>query len=61
MLNRGIFFFAVIFLGVKCAFGQVTEKPNIIIIMFDDLNDWVTGFNGHPQSSTPNIAKIADF
>ncbi len=27
--------------------------------MFDDMNDWVEGFDGHPQTSTPAIADIA--
>ncbi len=30
-------------------------KPNIIFIVFDDLNDYVEGFGGHPQVETPNL------
>ncbi len=30
-------------------------QPNIIFIICDDLNDWVEGFGGHPQTITPNI------
>jgi len=61
MLNRGFLFLIIIFLDHTNSLAQVGEKPNIIIIMFDDLNDWVTGFNEHPQTSAPNIAKIASF
>ena len=34
------------------------EKPNVILIICDDLNDYVEGFGGHPQSRTPNIASL---
>lgn len=30
-------------------------QPNFIFITLDDCNDWVQGFNGHPQTQTPNI------
>lgn len=35
-----------------------TTKPNVIVIVVDDLNDWVKGFNGHEQTVTPNLAKL---
>ncbi|ANQ51609.2 sulfatase [Flammeovirga sp. MY04] len=35
------------------------EKPNVLFIMVDDMNDWVGAFDGHPQAITPNIDKIA--
>ncbi|MBC8173199.1 MAG: sulfatase-like hydrolase/transferase, partial [Chitinophagales bacterium] len=38
--------------------AQTSEKPNIVFIIMDDLNDYVQGFDGHPQAKTPNIAKI---
>ncbi|MBC8045708.1 MAG: sulfatase-like hydrolase/transferase [Fimbriimonadaceae bacterium] len=41
-------------------FAQTTEKPNVIVIIVDDLNDYVEGFDGHPQVKTPNINKIAE-
>ena len=40
-------------------FAQTAEKPNIIFIVFDDLNDWVEPFGGHPQVETPNLNAIA--
>lgn len=30
-------------------------QPNFVFITIDDCNDWVQGFNGHPQTATPNI------
>ena len=36
------------------------EKPNILFIMVDDLNDWVGAFGGNPQTKTPNIDKLAE-
>ena len=35
------------------------EKPNILMIAVDDLNDWVGVFGGHPQAITPNIDQLA--
>ncbi|MCB0796462.1 MAG: hypothetical protein KDB85_02460, partial [Chitinophagales bacterium] len=28
------------------------QQPNIIFITIDDLNDYVEGFDGHPQTET---------
>ncbi len=37
-------------------FSQTGDpKPNIIFIVFDDLNDDVEGFGGHPQVETSNL------
>ena len=36
-----------------------TEKPNILLISIDDLNDWVGCMGGHPQAKTPNIDRVA--
>lgn len=35
------------------------ERPNVLLITVDDLNDWVVGLGGHPQSATPNIQRLA--
>lgn len=35
------------------------EKPNVLFIVVDDLNDWVGCLDGHSQSRTPNIDKLA--
>ena len=35
------------------------DRPNILFIAVDDLNDWVGCLGGHPQAKTPNIDKLA--
>ena len=35
------------------------EKPNVLMIILDDLNDYVGVMGGHPQARTPNIDKLA--
>ena len=34
-------------------------RPNVLMITVDDLNDWVVGLGGHPQSITPNIERLS--
>ena len=36
------------------------KKPNVILIMIDDLNDYLGSFGGHPQALTPHMDKLAD-
>lgn len=38
--------------------AQAPSQPNFVLIVADDLNDYVQGFDGHPQAKTPNISKI---
>ncbi|HEV3386945.1 MAG TPA: sulfatase [Gemmata sp.] len=35
------------------------EKPNVLFIAIDDLNDWVGPLGGHPQVKTPHIDALA--
>ncbi len=35
------------------------ERPNILLIAVDDLNDWIGVLGGHPQATTPNIDRLA--
>jgi len=35
------------------------NRPNILLISIDDLNDWVHCLGGHPQALTPNIDRLA--
>ena len=36
-----------------------SQKPNVLLISIDDLNDWVGCMGGHPQAKTPNIDRVA--
>ncbi len=51
------------FIAVLLAFSEMTiadeTKPNVLFIAVDDLNDWVGCLDGHPQSKTPNIDRLA--
>ncbi|MDB4584250.1 sulfatase [Draconibacterium sp.] len=38
---------------------EQAQKPNILFIAIDDMNDWVGVLGGHPQAKTPNIDKLA--
>ncbi|TRX49040.1 sulfatase [Fulvivirga sp. M361] len=35
-------------------------RPNVLLIMVDDLNDWTAYLGGHPQAKTPNIDVLAN-
>ncbi|BDS08555.1 choline-sulfatase [Oceaniferula spumae] len=35
------------------------EKPNILFIACDDMNDWVGFLGGHPDTLTPNMDRLA--
>ncbi len=50
----------LIFLCTLSPFFSHAEKPNILFIIVDDLNDWVSHLGGHPQLETPNIDRLAD-
>ena len=44
------------------AFGaeeSSSAKPNVLMIIADDLNDWVGCLSGHPDVKTPNIDRLA--
>ena len=50
----------VVVLLVACGSGFVaTARPNILLILADDLNDWVGSLTSHPNASTPNIDRLA--
>ena len=40
------------------AFDNI-ERPNVLFIAIDDLNDWAGYLGGHPQGATPNIDALA--
>lgn len=49
----------VIAISTSCRQAVGAEQPNVILIVCDDLNDYVEGFGGHPQTKTPNMARLA--
>jgi len=39
--------------------ATAADRPNVLFIAIDDLNDWVGCLNGHPQAKTPHIDRLA--
>jgi arylsulfatase A-like enzyme len=39
--------------------AAAAEKPNVLFLAVDDLNDWVGCLGGHPQARTPNMDRLA--
>ncbi len=50
--------FVVAISGAGCTEKQA-ERPNILFISIDDLNDWTGNLGGHPQAITPNLDELA--
>jgi len=50
----------IILLCGLLACHHLSAQTNVIMIVVDDLNDWVGCMNGHPQSKTPNIDSLAE-
>ncbi|MFM8930243.1 MAG: sulfatase-like hydrolase/transferase, partial [Gemmataceae bacterium] len=44
--------------GAQPVVGGVS-RPNVLLIMIDDQNDWVGCLRGHPLATTPNIDALA--
>jgi len=50
--------FALLF-GVPCCDVLASERPNVLFIAVDDLNDWVGFLEGHSQVKTPHMDRLA--
>jgi|TARA_B110000037_G_scaffold217750_1_gene279432 arylsulfatase A-like enzyme len=40
--------------------ADAQDRPNVLLISLDDLNDWIEPMGGHPQAKTPNLAALAE-
>lgn len=51
----------VVLLLLACvpAWATAENRPNVLFIAVDDLNDWVGVFGGHAQGKTPNLDSFA--
>jgi arylsulfatase A-like enzyme len=49
----------LIFAVCACSCVSAAERPNVLFIAIDDLNDWIGCLNGHPQVKTPHIDALA--
>jgi len=60
-LNLFLILAATIFL-FSCGNSKTKPQaiqPNVLFIAVDDLNNWLGCMNGHPNTKTPNIDKLA--
>jgi len=49
-----------VFICLFLTTGKVlAEQPNVLMIVVDDMNDWVGCLGGHPDVKTPNIDRLA--
>ena len=39
--------------------AAAASKPNVLLLIADDMNDWVGPLGGHPQTLTPNLESLA--
>ena len=39
--------------------AEAVDRPDVLFIAVDDLNDWVGVLGGHPQTKTPHIDRLA--
>ncbi len=46
-------------IGVFSGNVHSAERPNVLFIAIDDLNDWVGSLKTHPNAKTPNIDALA--
>ncbi|MEL6328834.1 MAG: sulfatase [Planctomycetota bacterium] len=44
---------------ISHAAGSDDPRPNVVLIVCDDLNDWIEPLGGHPQARTPALAAFA--
>ena len=42
-----------------CTVGLATEKPNVLFLAVDDMNDWIGCLDSVPQAITPNLNRLA--
>ena len=40
--------------------SDASQRPDIVFIIVDDLNDWVGCLGGHPDAKSPNIDALAE-
>ncbi len=46
-------------LAMAASAATKESKPNVLLIISDDLNNWIGPMGGNPQTQTPNLDKLA--
>lgn len=49
----------VVLLGILFPRSPFAAQPNVLMIVVDDMNDWVGCLGGHPDVKTPHIDRLA--
>ena len=52
-------FLTIIFCIISMACSINATQPNVVLIICDDLNDYIEPLKGHPQIKTPHINRLA--
>lgn len=53
----GLLFFVT--LSIQCQDSIQNDKPNVLFIAIDDLNDWIAPLSAFPIAITPNFTRLA--
>ena len=48
-----------VLLASACGSRTAGDRPNVVVILADDLNDWVRALTSHPNARTPYIDRLA--
>jgi arylsulfatase A-like enzyme len=56
-MNRRAFLSGLAAAAVQQA--SATDRPNVLFLAVDDLNDWIGCLGGHPGVKTPNMDRLA--
>jgi choline-sulfatase len=59
MLRRTILAFLLSLLTAVPLASAQAQRPSVLLISVDDLNDWIGPLGGHPQVKTPNLDRLA--
>ena len=51
--------FSFLLVSMFACTTQAADRPNVLMIAIDDLNDWVSCLGGHPQAKSPHIDRLA--
>jgi arylsulfatase A-like enzyme len=58
-LSRSLLAVASLCLLLAPRVAESADRPNVLLIAIDDLNDWVGCLGGHPDGHSPNIDRLA--
>lgn len=57
-LLHGLILLCLATISSAVAFGE-DQRPNVLMIAVDDMNDWIGCLGGNPQTRTPRIDRLA--